>query len=128
MAKPTDGELDVILGSMFSGKSTELIRRINRYKSIGKRVLVVNYQGDNRYSLDSISTHDNSTFKCVKTLDLYSLINTIAGRNEMVENWDVIAIDEGQFFPDLFIFCKECVDSMKKTCNSSSIRWRLSSC
>ena len=114
MAKPMDGELDIILGCMFSGKSTELIRRINRYKSIGKRVLVINYQNDNRYSYDSIATHDNTLLKCVRTLDLFSLINTIPGREEITNNWDVIAIDEGQFFPDLFIFCKECVDQMKK--------------
>ena len=36
------GRIDIIIGSMFSGKSTELIRRINRYKVLSKKILVIN--------------------------------------------------------------------------------------
>ena len=51
------GEIELILGCMFSGKSTELIRRIRRYKSIGKKVLSVNYLEDKRYGNNNIVTH-----------------------------------------------------------------------
>ena len=50
------GKLELIIGNMFSGKSTELIRRINIEKSISKKILVINYIGDNRYSSNSISS------------------------------------------------------------------------
>ena len=61
-----DGKLELIIGNMFSGKSSELIRRFNREKSINKRILVINYDLDNRYSPNSVATHDNTKIKCLK--------------------------------------------------------------
>lgn len=52
------GHIELIIGPMFAGKSTELIRRVKRYNISGKRVFNVKYAEDNRYSKDSISTHD----------------------------------------------------------------------
>ena len=42
----TSGKLELIIGNMFSGKSTELIRRINRDKSINKKILIINYMDE----------------------------------------------------------------------------------
>ena len=54
---------------MYSGKTTELIRRITRCRSIGKRVLVVNSKLDSRYSgKDSIISHDEYSYNCVKSM------------------------------------------------------------
>ena len=49
--------LQLIVGCMFSGKSTELIRRIRRFQSIGKRVMVVNHTLDNRDGSSNAATH-----------------------------------------------------------------------
>ena len=48
------GSLEVIFGPMFSGKSTELQRRLRRHTMASRRVLVVKYAGDNRYDLSLI--------------------------------------------------------------------------
>jgi len=103
------GKLELIIGNMFSGKSTELIRRINKEKSINKRILIINYLGDNRYSSDSIATHDRLTVKSVKVSKLNDIHNNIS-----IENYDSFFIDEGQFFPDLYTFVINLVDFYNK--------------
>jgi len=52
------GKIEMIIGPMFAGKSTELLRRMNRHKSSGKTCLYVKYVEDNRYCEKSIATHD----------------------------------------------------------------------
>lgn len=52
------GEIQVIYGPMFSGKSTELLRRIRRYKAANKKCIVFKYYLDDRYDKDNMSTHD----------------------------------------------------------------------
>ena len=54
-----NGYIEIIIGPMFSGKSTELMRKVKRYIIAQKKCLVVNYAKDNRYSKDNvIATHD----------------------------------------------------------------------
>jgi len=53
------GEIQVIYGPMFSGKTSELMKRVRSEQHAKKRCLVVNYQGDNRYSEGGeIISHD----------------------------------------------------------------------
>ena len=52
------GSLELIIGPMFAGKSTELLRRMNRHQHSGKSCLYVKYKEDTRYSTDAIATHD----------------------------------------------------------------------
>lgn len=52
------GRIEMIIGPMFAGKSTELIRRVKRLEISGKRCLTIKYIMDDRYSAESISTHD----------------------------------------------------------------------
>jgi thymidine kinase len=53
------GVIEVIFGPMFSGKSTELMRRVNRWKISKKNCLVINYSGDSRYTDEAfVATHD----------------------------------------------------------------------
>lgn len=55
----SEGRIEMIIGPMFAGKSTELIRRVTRHEISGKRVLRVKYAEDNRYDNENcISTHD----------------------------------------------------------------------
>ena len=56
------GTIQLIFGPMFSGKSTELLRRIRRY-TVGQRsCLVIKYLADTRYDEEQVSTHDRSVF------------------------------------------------------------------
>ena len=84
--------LEIILGSMFSGKSTTLIKKTEGFQKIGKRCLLVNHVLDSRVSGNYVKTHDDTTLEAVKTDDLATLD---------VEDFDVILIDEGQFFTNL---------------------------
>ncbi len=54
--------LTIIMGNMFSGKTSELIRRLKRLKSIGKDVVVVNSAKDTRSSEEVLKTHDGVVF------------------------------------------------------------------
>tara|TARA_B100001093_G_scaffold424998_1_gene418346 strand:- start:193 stop:828 length:636 start_codon:yes stop_codon:yes gene_type:complete len=90
--------IEVILGPMFSGKSTELIRRTSCYKAIGKNVLRINHLNDIR-THNHIQTHSNIKKNAIKVSSLMSLLD----KPEFVY-CDVIGIDEAQFFDDLYEF------------------------
>ena len=88
--------VSVIIGNMFSGKTSEMIRRLKRYKVIGKRVLVVNCSKDTRSPEQVLKTHDGITFECIKTKTLDEIIN-----EPSFIDAEIIAVDEAQFFADL---------------------------
>jgi thymidine kinase len=94
------GHLSLIIGCMFAQKTTELLRRIRRYKSIGYNVLVVNYIADTRYGRERVTSHDKDYEVAVQQSHLSSLESLI--RSGI---YQVLAIDEAQFFPDLY----ECI-------------------
>ena len=88
--------ISVIVGPMFSGKSTELLRRLERAKIAGKNVALVRPETDTRPQL----TH-NKTRVVIEPLFLPSLdFFDPSGYN-------VIGVDEGQFFPDLVKYANE---------------------
>ena len=103
-----NAKLELIIGNMFSGKTSELIRRINREKSINKKILVVNYVGDNRYSTNSVVSHDNLKVSCLKLEKLNDITEN------MIQQYDSFFIDEAQFFPDLYTCVKTLVDTHQK--------------
>ena len=88
-------EANLIIGPMYSGKSTELLRHVKRYESIGMNVLLINHANDTRTD-DSIKTHDNCKHTALKLNNLMTLVD-----NNMLVDTNVIAIDEAQFFSDL---------------------------
>lgn len=89
------GYLTIIMGCMFAQKTTELLKRIRRYESIGYKVLVVNFHHDTRYGSNCISSHDIDKHPA-RPLGVLSDLT-----DEEICNYNVIVIDEGQFFPDL---------------------------
>jgi thymidine kinase len=91
------GHLSLIIGCMFAQKTTELLRRVRRYQSIGYKVLVANYVADTRYGTNRIASHDKEFEKAV-------CVERLASLEPMVRSgvYQVLAIDEGQFFTDLF--------------------------
>ena len=52
------GHIELIIGPMFAGKSTELMRRMKRHEVAGNKCLKIKFSEDTRYSSDSIATHD----------------------------------------------------------------------
>jgi len=66
--------LSIIMGNMFSGKTSELIRRLKRLKVTDKNIIVVNSAKDTRSPDEVLKTHDNVHFDCHKVHDLFSLI------------------------------------------------------
>ena len=100
------GQIQVIFGPMFSGKTTELIRRLRRYQFAKQRCMVIQYAQDIRYGFDQISTHDGHilpAWSCIKLSDLQT----------QADAYDIIGIDEGQFFPDIVTFCDKMADQGK---------------
>jgi len=96
-----EGKIELILGPMFSGKSTRLIEQMRKYVYKAKKTIMVKYYADQRYSEKSeVVTHD---------LIKYDSINCKLLRNsfETLKQYDVIGIDEGQFFADLVEVCEE---------------------
>jgi thymidine kinase len=96
--------LDIIMGNMFSGKTSELIRQLKRYRIIGSKILVINSSQDTRSNEEVLKTHDNVTFKCLKTNSLLSIL-----KEPLFHEAEVIAIDEAQFFVNLKAFTEECL-------------------
>jgi len=94
------------MGPMFSGKSTELLRRIRRYSYAKQKCLMIKFKHDNRYSEDCMSTHDRQMMAAVPCSELSEI-------GDLYKEYDVIGIDEGQFYPDLNSFCDQAADDGK---------------
>jgi len=106
-SKINNGRFELIIGPMFSGKSSELIRITNRYKSIGKNILAINHSINNRYDTTNISTHDKMVLDdCITTDNLNNLKNT-----DKYINAEIIIIEELQFFNGAYDFVVNAVDT-----------------
>jgi len=87
------GSIEVIAGSMFSGKTEELIRRLKRAKIAGLKVEIFKPAMENRYSDTLVVSHDERTITSTP-VENASMIMLLAGDVE------VVGIDEAQFFDD----------------------------
>ena len=90
------GWVEVICGPMFSGKTEELIRRVNRAIIAGQKVEIFKPSTDYRYDRDRIVSHNNVTVRST-VVSFAGDILLFAG------DCDVVGIDEGQFFDDQLI-------------------------
>ena len=96
-----EGKIELILGPMFSGKSTRLIEQMRKYVYKAKKTIMVKYYADQRYSEKSeVVTHDLIKYDSINCKLLGNSFNTL-------KQYDVIGIDEGQFFADLVEVCEE---------------------
>ena len=89
------GWIEVICGSMFSGKTEELIRRIKRAKIANQKIKVFKPIIDSR-SKNFIESHDESKLECIEVKSSNEILKNI-------DNCDVVAIDEAQFFDDQIV-------------------------
>ncbi|HEX5475450.1 MAG TPA: thymidine kinase [Vicinamibacterales bacterium] len=106
---PGRGWIEVITGSMFSGKSEELIRRLRRAQIARRKVQIFKPAIDNRYSQDHISSHSAMRIEADTVASSRELLARVAGDTE------VIGIDEGQFFdPQLPAVCNTLADQRRR--------------
>lgn len=95
------GWIEVVCGSMFSGKTEELIRRLNRAKIANQRVEIFKPRVDNRYSDEDVVSHNETAIRSTP-VDTASNILLLTG------DVDVVGIDEAQFFePALVEVCNQ---------------------
>jgi thymidine kinase len=94
--KRQHGWIEVICGSMFSGKTEELIRRLNRARIAKQRVEIFKPVIDTRYSSVEVVSHDENAIRSTP-VDTASTILLLSG------DVDVIGIDEAQFFDNALV-------------------------
>lgn len=100
------GRIELIFGPMFAGKTTEMLRRISRCEMAHKRCRVYKYSFDQRYSADKVSTHDYFMHDAISC-------TTLMPHFMEAMSYDVIGIDEGQFFPDIVVFADQLANAGK---------------
>jgi len=106
------GTLELIIGPMYAGKSTELIRIINRFKCLKKSILVINHILNNRYSSSNLTTHNNEIIEnCIVVVKLKEIEDNY---KNIFENIDVIVIEELQFFDDAYYYITKWCDENGK--------------
>src|SRR5512147_1199024 len=90
--QPIQGWIEVVVGSMFSGKSEELIRRLRRAQIARQRVQIFKPAVDTRYSDDHIVSHSELRIPSESAKSAAELLSLVKSDTE------VVGIDEGQFF------------------------------
>ncbi len=90
---PRQGRIEVICGSMFSGKTEELIRRLNRARIAQQKVEIYKPMIDTRYSEENVVSHDSNSVASTPVESSQSILL-------MATEADVIGIDEAQFFDE----------------------------
>jgi len=88
-------KLELIIGPMFSGKSTEIIRKSRKLKIINLNYIIIKSSIDTRYEKNYIVSHDKEKESCIITSDLDNI------DDNLVINCNTIIIDEGQFLKNL---------------------------
>jgi thymidine kinase len=99
------GSIEVIAGSMFSGKTEELMRLIKRAQFARRNIQVFKPKIDDRYSKDQVASHDRNMTPAIviqKSIEIYE---------HLEPKTEVVAIDEGQFFDEEIVdVCNELAD------------------
>ncbi len=92
----SNGWVEVICGSMFSGKTEELIRRLRRAEFARQELILFKPSVDKRYSDKNVVSHRGTEFNAVRVANSKEILDA-------VENQKVVAIDEAQFFDDQLV-------------------------
>jgi len=104
-AEPKRGSIELITGSMFSGKTEELIRRLRRAQFAGLKVEIFKPSLDKRYSETRVVSHDEKSISSTPVENASSIMLLSTG-------CDVVGIDEAQFFDNSIVdVCNSLADS-----------------
>jgi thymidine kinase len=99
------GSIEVITGSMFSGKTDELIRRLRRATIANQNVQVFKPIIDNRYAIEKVASHDGAVFEAQPISSAADILQNLSGETT------VVAIDEAQFFdPEITMVVHQLAD------------------
>ena len=102
------GRIEVICGSMFSGKTEELIRRLKRARIARQKVEIFKPSIDTRYSDEDVVSHDSNSIPSTPVDSARSILL-------LSSEAEVVGIDEAQFFDDSLVsVCNELADSGKR--------------
>jgi thymidine kinase len=103
--RPASGWIEVICGSMFSGKTEEMIRRVRRAQIARQKVQVFKHSLDARYAEREVASHNGMQLEAVP-------VEHVAQLRALIEpDTTVVAIDEGQFFDKRLVdLCEELAD------------------
>jgi thymidine kinase len=122
LAEKSTGYLELIIGPMFSGKTSKLLEIYKQCLFCDISVAVINHSIDNRYDQKMLSTHDKRMIPCIQTRDLRDIWNNSALEHHFnkdaddhlnLRGADVILINEGQFFDDLYEVVSDMLDNNK---------------
>lgn len=105
------GKIELIIGCMYSGKTTEIMRRVQMYQTLNKPIAIYTHSCDTRYAESgNICTHNRATIAATPI----SFLSAIRDLDNYMAA-EIVFIEEAQFFPDLFDTVTKCVDEDKKT-------------
>ena len=109
MSRQTQGHIELICGSMFSGKTEELIRRLRRATIARQQVQVFKPVIDDRYHVERVTSHNGADFEAMPVAGAADILTAVSPVTT------VIAIDEVQFFdPDIINVCNTLADQGKR--------------
>ena len=111
------GRLELFLGSMFSGKSSKIINIYKKWVLCNHKPFVINYSLDNRYSdtANKIVTHDKTEIPCIHNTTLRAIFQPLINNKTITnDDYNIIIINEGQFFEDLYYWCELLVNTYNK--------------
>ena len=104
-----EGSIELICGSMFCGKTEELIRRARRAQIAKQKVMVFKPALDDRYELENLASHNGVSFAAVSVTDASAILETVE------PDTDVVIVDEVQFFDDgITDICNVLADAGKR--------------
>ena len=116
------GYLEIIIGPMFSSKTTTILEIYKQCKFCDISVSIINHSIDKRYHDTMVSSHDKIMAPCLQATKLNDIWTNNGFKDDSddyiehmrLKNSDVILINEGQFFEDLFEVVNEMVNCKKK--------------
>jgi thymidine kinase len=120
------GYLEIILGPMFSSKTTRLVEIYKQCNFCNIPVIAINHTIDNRYDDELLTTHDKIKIPCIKTANLMDIWTDQVSLEENIDKIprikdkfkvaksEVVLINEGQFFPDLIEFVNKLLKNEKQ--------------
>ena len=102
------GWIEVICGSMFSGKTEELIRRLKRAEFANQKILIFKPITDIRYSQNKVVSHDSNDIESIPVDNSKKIL-------ELSKDVDVVALDEAQFFDNEVVdVCNQLANTGKR--------------
>ena len=107
------GYLELILGPMWSGKTSMLLTYYRQCCFCKLNVCVINFKADDRYSETMLSTHDKQMIPCIMGFSMEEIMLN-SEYAKQINECDVILVNEGQFFHDIVEFTSEMVENRHK--------------